>query len=442
MILNVKRILFFMAFIGLLPLASFSQSATVSPYSRFGIGDLQNQNGGQSFAMGGTGIALHNDSLAPPDFINLKNPASYFYNRVTTYEAGALNTNMILQTEGTSHFNNNTYFGYFAIAFPIGKRWGGSFGLRPVSSVGYNINTNGSIDSSGTSIGTTDNNYVGSGGLNQLHMGLAYNVPYTHLVLGANLSFLFGYLNYQQNVNYDLNLSAYNSQVTENITMHGFSADYGFMYTLGQTRDSGFQVVVGGTASLGSSLFANYSYLAVNNNGNLTNIDTVQDITSTGTVKLPMTFGGGLTFIKRDKNNNNMLTLSGDYSMEKWSQYAVLGVAQSLNNTTQYNVGIQYIPGKNTTFFQRIHYRAGFSWTQTYLNIGTPINDRCVSFGFGIPIGPPFAPPINNQLGILNVGFQLGQLGTTINNELEETYAKILVSFTFDSKWFIKRLYQ
>lgn len=447
MILNVKRILLFVAFIALLPAASFAQSATVSPYSRYGIGDLQNQNGAQSFAMGGTGTALHNDTLSPPDFLNLKNPASYVYNRVTTYEAGALNTNMFLSTEGAQHFNNNTYFGYFAIAFPIGKKWGGSFGLRPLSSVGYNINTTGNIDSAGTSVGNTQNTYVGNGGLNQLHIGLARQLLRFNsfdFAVGANASYMFGYLNYQQNVIYPYNLAAYNSEVIENITMHGISGDFGAMLTMGKVKDSGWQAILGATMSTGSNLFANYSYFALNYlaGSPQTNLDTIKDSVASGHVKLPTTFSWGVTVIKRDKNGNNMLTLSLDYSFQHWSQYAVLGEAQSLNNTTQWSFGAQYIPAKNTTFFKRMHYRIGASRTQTYLNLGTPIVDENLSLGVGIPVGPPFAPPISNQLGILNLGFQFGTLGTTNNNLLQERYAKILVSFTFDSKWFVKHLYQ
>ncbi len=334
MVALLKRISFFIALLCVLPGAScYAQSATVSPYSRYGIGDLQNQNGVQSFSMGNTGIALHNDTLTP-DFINLKNPASYVYNHVTTYEAGMLNNNVQLTTEGVSHNNNNTYFGYFAIAFPMGKHFGGSFGLRPMSSVGYSINTTGSVDSSGTSIGTTNNQYVGSGGINQLHFGLAYS-PFKNLSVGANLSFLFGYLNYQQNVIYSPNLGAYNSQVTENINLHGFTGDYGLMYTLGKTRDSSSQFVIGATASMGSSLFASSNLLAISDlpGSPQNNIDTIQNIHSSGMIKLPMTFGGGLTWILRDKDNNNQFMFSVDYSMEKWSQYSEFGQTQNLNDS-------------------------------------------------------------------------------------------------------------
>jgi hypothetical protein len=443
MVAFLKRISFFIALAGMFITTScFAQSATVSPYSRYGIGDLQDQNGVQSFSMGNTGTAWHNDTLSPY-FINLKNPASYFYNRITTFEAGLINNDVSLSTEGTNYFSKNTYFAYFAIAFPIGKHFGGSFGLRPMSSVGYNINTNGTIDSSGTSLGTTTNQYVGSGGINQLHFGLAYS-PVRWLSVGGNFSYMFGYLNYTQNIVYPDNISAYNSQVSENINVHGFTGDFGAMVTLFKAHDSAVQVILGGTYSYGGSLFANYNLLSLSYllGSPQTNIDTIQDSSANGKIKLPMTFGGGITIIKRDKDNNNQWTFSADYNVQRWSQYALLGETQSLNNTTQWSGGIQYIPGKNTTFFKRIHYRAGFSWTQTYLNLGQPLIDKCISLGVGIPIGPPFAPPMNTQLGVLNIGIQLGVLGTTSNDLLQEEYAKFLVAFTFNSKWFQKHLYQ
>ncbi len=451
MALLYKRISFSLSlFFAFCTALSFAQSATVSPYSVYGLGDLQNQNGVQSFSMGQTGIALHNDTLTPY-FINLKNPASYAYNHVTTYEAGLLNNNVLLTTEGQSHFNNNTYFGYFAIAFPISKSFGGSFGLRPMTSLGYNINTTTNIDSidkngNSTPIGTTTNQYVGSGGVNQLHFGLAYSPKFLrNLSIGANLSFLFGYLDYTQNVVYDPSMLAINSQTAENINIHGFTQDYGIMYTLGKTRNSAWQAVIGGTFTAGGNLFADYNMLAVGYTPGSpqSNIDTIQDSGASGKIKLPMSFGGGLTIIKRDKDNNNQWMFSFDYVFQKWSEYSLLGQSGNLSDSRQYEFGAQFIPHKNTTFFNRIHYRFGLSLNQTYLNINnTQVNDYCISLGVGIPIGPAYAPPISSQLGVLNIGMQFGQLGTTSNDLLKEQYAKFLIAFTFNSRWFQKHLYQ
>ncbi|HWY98412.1 MAG TPA: hypothetical protein VNY36_04925, partial [Bacteroidia bacterium] len=150
-----------------------------------------------------------------------------------------------------------------------------------------------------------------------------------------------------------------------------------------------------------------------------------------------------------DKNNNNELTFSFDLAWQNWSQYKFLGQSGSLSNSKQMNIGLQYIPHKNVytgtnkaqAFFGRIHYRLGFSANQTYLDLNnTLVTDYCGTFGVGIPIGAPLSLG-NSQLGILNFGFQIGQLGDVTHDLLRERYVKALVAFTFNSRWFQKRLY-
>src|SRR6185295_19562208 len=67
---------------------SFAQSSnTSSPYSRYGIGDLSGKGFAQGFALGGSHIALQNDTTQL-FFINSGNPASYANFRLTTAELG------------------------------------------------------------------------------------------------------------------------------------------------------------------------------------------------------------------------------------------------------------------------------------------------------------------------------------------------------------------
>ena len=66
-------------------LFSFSlvaQNESNSPYSRFGLGDIQNFSTANQSAMGGTGIAIYD-----PLLINLNNPASYSSVFTTLYYA-------------------------------------------------------------------------------------------------------------------------------------------------------------------------------------------------------------------------------------------------------------------------------------------------------------------------------------------------------------------
>jgi hypothetical protein len=52
--------------------ATFSQKRTYSPFSRYGVGELNTTGYGQNAAMGNTGIGLKSDN-----HLNILNPASY-----------------------------------------------------------------------------------------------------------------------------------------------------------------------------------------------------------------------------------------------------------------------------------------------------------------------------------------------------------------------------
>ncbi|MDF2435870.1 MAG: hypothetical protein K0Q95_246 [Bacteroidota bacterium] len=146
-------------------LLSFSQ-ATSSPYSRYGLGEINNKTFGQGFAMGGTTIALQNDTI-PMFFINTTNPASYAGVQMTTAELGMKYNRVRLESTDTKKNLNNASFGYVSIAFPFKKWWGGSFGLLPYSSVGYNLVDQQEL----ANIGKVSFKYEGTGGLSQAYFG-------------------------------------------------------------------------------------------------------------------------------------------------------------------------------------------------------------------------------------------------------------------------------
>jgi len=110
-------------------------------------------------------------------FINTTNPASYSGVQLTTAELGVNYNRLRLQSSDTRKNVNNSSFGYVSIAFPLKKWCGGSFGLIPYSSVGYNLSDNETI----TNVGNVDYRYEGTGGMSQAYFGLAlkpfYGLP-------------------------------------------------------------------------------------------------------------------------------------------------------------------------------------------------------------------------------------------------------------------------
>ena len=109
------------------------------------------------------------------------------------------------------------------------------------------------------------------------------------------------------------------------------------------------------------------------------------------------------------------------------------------------SMGIQYVPNKNAgkgeSYFKKIFYRAGFRYTDTYLDLrNTALKDYTITFGAGFPLRKIKVGETYSQ-SIVNVGIELGQRGTTDNQLIRERYMRVVVGFTLNDRWFIKRKY-
>ena len=45
------------------------------------------------------------------------------------------------------------------------------------------------------------------------------------------------------------------------------------------------------------------------------------------------------------------------------------------------------------------------------------------------------------HIAVINISAQFGRLGSVNNNLLQEDYARIILGFTFNKRWFIKYKY-
>lgn len=423
---------------------AYSQSSDISPYSRYGIGDLQSQSSVLNFAMGGTGIAYHNDADAP-FFINLKNPASYAYGfiplydstgtaglKMVAFEAGLQDNVINLSSAGQTASSNNAYLSYAALNIPLSRHFGLAMGLVPVSSEGYSITTNPVIDSDGfPSKSTAQNTYQGAGGVNKVFLGAAY-APCKYVSVGGNLSYLFGNLTNTEEINFN-NANIFNTLKGENIGLHAFAADFGIMFTVPLWGD--WTISAGATFAPAINLTANYNIFTVSQNYVGTNIDTVQDSGAVGRIKIPMMYGGGITIKEGER-----WTISFDHTVQNWGQFSYFGQTENLSNSYTYGVGVQYVPKKDfpRTYAQGINYRIGYSYSLNYLDLyNTPLMDRNFSAGISLPIGDP--SPLRYP-AMLNVAFKVGSMGTTTNNLIKENYFQLMVGLTFDDHWFDKHL--
>ena len=124
---NFRRVIF-LAGLLFLPFLLFAQfnNNTSSPYSRFGLGDLQPYSFGRTSAMGGASLASRYGQQ-----INMANPASYTAvdSLGFIFEFGLAGKFSNFSNELTSMKSNDVNFNYFALNFQVANWLGTSFGL-------------------------------------------------------------------------------------------------------------------------------------------------------------------------------------------------------------------------------------------------------------------------------------------------------------------------
>lgn len=432
----------------------FSQSSTSSPYSRYGVGEIHGSGFASNSAIGGTGIAVQNDSITP-FFINNINPASYTSLKITVFEAGILSNTSNFKSTTNNQVKNNTSLGYISFGIPFTKWWGGSFGIMPYSNVGYKISDQQILDS----IGTVDYLYEGSGGINKLYWGNAFRIK--NFSAGVNASYLFGTLNYAKR---DIFTSTnyLNTRVNKSTVLNDVYLDYGMQHTFKidslrrkiiVKNDSvnvisrkkqdieDVKITLGATFALQSDISAKSStlaetYLLSSVTSNEIVKDTLQNtIDQEGFVSLPLSFGAGIAIKKGYR-----WMIAGDYLVQKWSNYAAFGQNPGLKNSMKISLGAQFVPAKSANFqggyWKKVQYRMGIKYYQTYLELqNTQLNEYSVGFGLGMPVG---RIKMLQQYSMVNLSFELGQRGTTEKNLVKEQFAKVTLGFTINDRWFLK----
>ncbi|HEY1195429.1 hypothetical protein [Flavobacterium sp.] len=398
----------------LISFVSFAQQGTASPYSFFGIGDARFKGTLENRMM--AGVAVEQDSI----HLNLENPASYASLMQTTFTVGGTFATSNLKTSSQSEKAQRTTFDYLALGIPMGK-FGASFGLIPVSSVGYKIRN----DNSATE-GATSSQLDGKGGVNKVYFGLGYKIT-KNWNIGVDAQYNFGKIT-TTSVEGITGVDNGTAEVnTSEISGMGFSI--GTMY----------QKKVYKKMSLFSSL--SYSF-ASNLSSDNTRVISVQGDpdpyaypANSTDLKLPnkLSIGLGLGEARKWLVGANM-TFQGAGQLANYYNSAE---NVSYESYSKYAVGGYYLPNYNsfTSYMSRITYRAGLKYEKIGLIVNNEsIKDIGMSLGAGIPIPGSFSN--------VNFGIEFGKRGTVSSNLVQENYVNFSLSFSFNDKWFVKSKFQ
>lgn len=418
------------------------QSGTTSPYSRYGIGDLQSVEFVRYAAIGGTTVALRDDSY--PSYVNFNNPASYSSIKHTTFDFGAKAQFIKLENNTASETKNNASFSYFTLGFPIKKLRGGlAFGLRRYSQVGYQLSEQKVLED----IGNANLTYTGEGGLNQFFMGTGFSIcdDSTHtLALGFNASYLFGALSNIRNVEPDTSDSnSLNLRYEETTNLGGLYFNYGLQYKL--HFDNDFAIGVGFIHSINDQIKGSLTSVAeryaLSTSGNPTFQDTTYYNKNVGSgVTIPQAFGVGLSI-----ESGTKWLFAADYKWQNWSRYEAFGQTDNLADSWRGSFGFEYSPNRleraPKKFFQKTAYRFGGYYSTTYLQLNnTQLNDYGLTLGFGFPLSRTAYD--FGAISNINIAAEFGQRGTLASNLIRESYINLRVGFTLnDAGWFKQRKY-
>jgi hypothetical protein len=424
----LKFKIYLLAAITLFSVTLSAQSNTNSPYSRFGLGELNRQGLVQNLSMGGAAIGIHSGSQ-----INYINPAAYTAIDTMSFlfDFGVSGSQTRYETNSLNTTGTNFNIHHIAMGFGISKNWKASVGIVPYSSVGYNITESKYLSGAGL----LDYYYKGSGGLNKFYMGTAVKF-FNHVSIGANLSYIFGYLNYANTVVFPSGLYGASTVFENRLSIADMTYNLGIQYheTIGEKMFFTVGAVFDNETNLKTSraLVQTTTYPGTKTSvGDSVIIDpsfVVNSEKHSAQTVYPMNMGLGFSF-----GIKNKLMIAGDYSSQEWSKAIIPGKSDSLVNSSSINLGVEFIPNDQAIqgYLNHIRLRAGFYSSKSYLSFrGEQINDNGISFGFGLPF--------KGTRSSFNLGFTAGQRGTLNSNLIRETYGIVNFGLTLHDFWFYK----
>ena len=438
-----------------------AQNNTKSPYSRFGMGEIAFQGLSMQTGMGQSGSAFRRSS-----YLNPLNPASYNSLNRTVYETAALFERGTITSNGQTQLFRNASYGYLAFGLPIMKKigWGASFGLQPVSHVGYNISN---YLFTGSDSLLTQTSYTGRGGLSKFYIGHSFKLwscncfdslekPFVKHELhgGFNINYIYGQMRLSKAAYFgDTTFTTNNYKEDRTRYLGDVTFDLGLQYVL--RPDETHSLVVGATYSPTRILtghqvvFARTVYPGYYDHDR----DTLlyAETANQPALKMPASWGLGMVYQVQgigkdanDKKKQNELILALDIKGQNWSKYTMFGLKDSLQNSFSVSAGAAFTPLTDLNAKKhrlgKIEYRAGLRYAKTNLQLnGQQLAEYGVSAGAGIPLRI-FKARDNNSLyySKMNLSIEYFKRGAFNGSLLQENHLRFTLGITFEDEWFQK----
>lgn len=372
---------------------------TSSPYSMFGIGELQNGLYGQNAGMGGVAYGMRDNAL-----INIENPAG-----LTALDSKRLLTELAVFAKNESYTSgrssNRAFTGSFSALMLGGRvipRWYTAVSLTPYSAVGYYFQSLQPIE--GNPHESNVGAFTGSGGISKISWSNAYLLS-QHWSIGLNISYLFG----------NIVLSEKQNDVAVDKKMHARAlyANGGVQYHCTLNHDLSYTI---------GAVYGYRQKMDITNEKYIVN-DKAQNKKKQRSQKqsLPqyIGIGGSLQYKK--------WTYALDYAFQQYSSLTSVDSRIKFQDVNECHAGICYFPNGYSSdgFWKQVSYKAGINLSNSYMTInGNSGFSLRLNAGLGVPV---FKGRINigifyDRLRLKNDILNRDVIGATLTLTLSEIF--------------------
>jgi len=417
----IRKILKIGQIIGLL---SFSLGVLAqggnSPYSVIGIGDLNSRGNIINHGMGGAGLALNT-----PAYGNILNPAALTNNRITFFDVGVFAQMKRISSGEQIQEDMGGNISHAALGFPVARNWTMGVGIRPFSSVNYDLSFAEPIDGTQEFV---EYNYLGEGGINQVYWSHGVRL-FTGFSIGLEIGYNFGSITKQARSELQ---DATNDVVATNfdrltISEFSFMPAVHYTYNLTETHYLGLAATLMPATEYSAKTFR--ALQRRTNTGQPIFRDTLIN-NEDGTIAMPQIINTGFVFGKQFN-----YTVAVDLSWEAWSDFQDFDGDQPLQDAFATNVGVEWIPDITSvsSYLKRVSYRAGAYFERLpYTLEGSQVEEMGVSVGLSLPVA--------RGLSSINIAASYGRRGYNLEGLVSEEFLNIYLGLTInDRRWFIRR---
>jgi hypothetical protein len=419
-----------------------AQNTTKSPYTLFGLGELQPSVFFNQASMGSISRGLREENQ-----FSINNPASYSALKFAKFEYGSSLELVSQKTETEENQYSTGKFNYLILGMPLSEKHnrGLAFGMLPYSNVGYNtlyVTQEDSHDVIYT--------FEGTGGINKVFAGYGMDV-YKGLSMGFNAGYLFGNIKQSKDKRYDLSKDIYSLRDVNDVRYSGYTLDFGVQY-YGQTKKE-VDYVLGLTYKPSSVLksSSNRVLRTYNASGNFFIDSILSSEEDNLDLNIPSQLGFGFSIGKKGS-----WMIGGEYESADWSSFKSVDQLSNLKEFTKYSVGgylqfadetdKQVLKGDRFShFLKSIRYYWGVNFQEGYLNVNdVSIDQLGISFGLGLPVmrEKVLAEGRIPVVSRITIGAEYISRGTTSNDLIQEDYLKIKLGLSLSDKWFQQKKFR